>query len=125
MVPLIRNLLRHGKPIGYRTLTCANRRDFHRFNPSSIAGKHSLANSNRNLPRCPHYVTTRHLTNTHDKAILCEQLTGRGVVRIVGSDTDSFFQGLITNDMARFEGDDQNPPCEAMYSMMLNVQVLT
>ncbi|KAH9525602.1 Iron-sulfur clusters incorporation protein [Bulinus truncatus] len=46
------------------------------------------------------------------------QLESRGVIRFAGADTESFLQGLITNDVYQLAG--KSPA--AMYAMVLNVQ---
>lgn len=47
---------------------------------------------------------------------VCYSLPQRTVVKIHGYDTNSFLQGLVTNDMDRLEDE------RCMYSHMLNVQ---
>ncbi|XP_014779538.1 putative transferase CAF17 homolog, mitochondrial isoform X2 [Octopus bimaculoides] len=45
-------------------------------------------------------------------------LKSRSLIHLVGTDTSSFLQGLITNDMQQFQNDNKR----TMYAMILNVQ---
>lgn len=63
------------------------------------------------------YRQTRHYSSGH--SLLCCPLSNRTLVKIKGRDSSNFLQGLITNDMRLLTT--QQP---AMYTMMLNVQVL-
>lgn len=46
-------------------------------------------------------------------------LKSRSVIHLFGTDTSSFLQGLVTNDMQQLQNDNE----KIMYAMILNVQV--
>lgn len=58
--------------------------------------------------------------DSHDLAkLVCYPLPHRALLKIHGTDTSPFLQGLITNDMGLLEEPGQ---AAAMYAHMLNVQ---
>lgn len=81
-----------------------------------------LESDNRRLYLQGGAPTRRMSSSSSSGSLLCEKLSGRGLLRLSGADTYTFLQGLITNDMNSFEGGEDTKPCDAMYSMMLNVQ---
>ncbi|XP_074662231.1 iron-sulfur cluster assembly factor IBA57, mitochondrial-like [Tubulanus polymorphus] len=52
------------------------------------------------------------------KIMNSSQLKSRGLIKLTGNDTESFLQGLITNDLKCFT----QHQCHSLYTMMLNVQ---
>lgn len=52
------------------------------------------------------------------RGLSCFPLENRGLLRIQGSDTESFLQGLLTNDVGRMRTEDSR----AIYAHLLNVQ---
>lgn len=75
----------------------------------------------RKLEKCR--IATRHFVHSqaHSKHSCASfHLAWRGVVRVSGRDTVDFLQGLVTNDLTQLCMNQSG----AMYSMMLNIQVL-
>ncbi|XP_066264845.1 putative transferase CAF17 homolog, mitochondrial isoform X1 [Branchiostoma lanceolatum] len=71
-------------------------------------------------PSLPAQLLTRTLCNvnkTEDVKAKCVRLEERSLVRVAGSDTVPFLQGLITNDMESL-----NIENRTLYTMILNVQ---
>lgn len=75
----------------------------------------------RKLEKCR--IATRHFVHSqaHSKHSCASfHLAWRGVVRVSGRDAVDFLQGLVTNDLTQLCMNQSG----AMYSMMLNIQVL-
>ncbi|XP_056148708.1 putative transferase CAF17 homolog, mitochondrial [Lampris incognitus] len=56
--------------------------------------------------------------NNNPGQYVCYNLSHRSLLKIQGQDTQSFLQGIVTNDMGLFD----EPDHRAMYAHMLNVQ---
>ncbi len=63
-------------------------------------------------------VTAMPSHSNNGQPLLCHQMETRSLIRVSGTDTFPFLQGLITNDMELLEEGKRS-----MYSLMLNVQV--
>ena len=60
-------------------------------------------------------------TSSRSKSSVFVHLTNRSVVRVRGSESGAFLQGLITNNIDHFD-DDKSISKNGMYSVMLNTQ---
>ncbi|XP_078583504.1 iron-sulfur cluster assembly factor IBA57, mitochondrial-like isoform X2 [Branchiostoma floridae x Branchiostoma japonicum] len=84
---------------------------------------HHLQSSSRNIRphlNCPTKLLARTFcsnTATEDVKAKCVRLEERSLVRVAGSDTIPFLQGLVTNDVTSL-----NEENRALYTMILNVQ---
>lgn len=78
--------------------------------------RHSLRSVIRN---CRYFSSNDALINRSH--FHCEKLS-RSVIRVVGDDTYSFLQSLITNDMKHLEDNGSGVGADCIYSLMLNVQ---
>ncbi|XP_035663274.1 putative transferase CAF17 homolog, mitochondrial [Branchiostoma floridae] len=94
-----------------------------RYSQMFLTKIHHLQTSSRNIrpsPTCQTKLLTRTFcsnTTAEDVKAKCVRLEERSLVRVAGSDTIPFLQGLVTNDVTSL-----NTENRALYTMILNVQ---